>query len=108
MLGLMLTTYGPVSVTFHGGLDDDETMTLAKITTLGDSPNARIKLYQYDAQTGQFHEFDTLIDAKVDEKPHRILAEGISERHREEVGLSPDESIIRWEIDTSADCQGCG
>ena len=103
----MLSTIGPVTVEIHGGIESDgDKITLAKLTSLGGSPHATVKLYQWRADQKNFEEFDQLIECEIAETGRHITIKGQSTRLSEEVGLALNESTVRWEVDLTG-CQEC-
>lgn len=100
----MNATIGPCTVVLSGYVLEREEIKMAKITTLGESPNATLKVYQWD---GNRHvEFDHLVDASVQNKGGSLIVEGTSRKMIEEIGLTPDNARVTWEVEVTG-CEGC-
>lgn len=105
----MQPTLGPVSVRLYDTwLPDGHEMTMCKMTTFGEPPNAMAKLYEWNSDTKnpQFREFDRLIDCTYDEVGERVTIIGRSDRMQEELELPASESIVRWVVDIEG-CESC-
>lgn len=103
----MESAIGPVQVTLFGGVEPEgEVIKRAKLTFLGTSPHAFVKLYQYDEADNRFREFDHLAECVIDETETHLSIKGCSRTMAEELGLPEAESMVRWEVDLQG-CVGC-
>lgn len=103
----MDTTLSPVTVAIYGGQPPDgDEISMAMVTSLGESPHATVKLFQYDFSRKQLVEFDCLTECTVDETGNRIVVEGTSQWATEVNELPVSEANVRWVIDIKG-CQSC-
>lgn len=102
----MNATIGPCDVMVLDAVLEREEYKNAKVTTLGESPNAMFKLYQWE-QGESFVEVDQLINATFTEKGDMLFVEGQSYKMNHELQLPPEQSRVRWEIKMYG-CLGCG
>lgn len=94
---------------FDTWMDDGHEMTMCKMTTLGEPPNAVVKLFEWngDQQSPGFRDFDTLTDCKYHEVGAHVTITGISFRMMNELMLDRANAEVRWEVDIHG-CEGCG
>jgi hypothetical protein len=109
----MNAQYGPCEVRIIGGLQaEDETLPKAKITFLGESPNAIVRLYQFipaseTSAVGRFRCIDTIGAATVsDQGDDGFTVTGVSQQLVEEVGLSDADATVIWEVKIKG-CETC-
>ena len=109
----MNAQYGPCEVRIIGGLQaEDETLPKAKLTFLGESPNALVRLYQFIPATdtssvGRFRVIDTIGAATVtDLDDNGFTVTGVSQQLVEEVGLADKDATVIWEVRIKG-CETC-
>ena len=109
----MNAQYGPCEVRIIGGLNsEDETLPKAKVTFLGESPNAIVRLYQFvpsaeHGSLGRFRVIDTIGAATVsDHDDDGFTVSGVSQQLVEEVGLADSDATVIWEVKIKG-CETC-
>jgi len=106
----MDSSYGPVDVALFGSIyPEGETITKAKITLLGGSPNATARLFIWIQPTnglGRFREFDTITQGEIREGSDGFTITGISQQLIEDVGVAADNAKVTWEV-TYKGCETC-
>jgi hypothetical protein len=102
---MAIITRAIVSVV-DGFADDDSPIERARVTILGESPNATAKLYSWDG--GRFVEYDRLSAARVTEGPGGVQIMGMSDRLMNDVGARGEDAIATWFIDPRRGCVSCG
>ncbi len=118
-------TLGPATVVIKGGIYPTErgqdTFRNAKLSFVGNSPNATVKLYAWEMRQDAdghptsmgFVEIDKLTEARVTENEldGRYDIRGISERFTNEFPHTPDldnEAIVTWDVLVTGQCADCG
>lgn len=115
----MPTTIGPAEVKLTGGTYVSNCkLRLAKLTTLGVSPNATVKIYAWNPPDknvgfpGGFTEYDKLTEATIEsvgDDNSKMRITGKSEMAREDVVNGSDEDItVKWDVKISGSCNDCG
>ena len=104
------SSYGPVSVAIYGGFEPDgDVMTKCKLTLLGESPNATVKLYKWIPDLGiegRFIEYDSLTECNISESGDEVHIAGFSDQMQEQAGLTRENAGVRWVANTTG-CQDC-
>ena len=103
------SSYGRVTLT--GSLyPDGEIIEQAKVDSLGESPNAIAKLYQWQqgspTMPGRWREIDRLLSCTIQRIGDTIVYDGTSEQLTAEVGLAEADAKVRWEYSTK-ECTTC-
>lgn len=105
------TTLGPVNIKLSGGTYvKGAKQDHVKLTFIGVSPNATVKLYLWDDRRKRFDEFDKLTEAVIEEDPDdatkmRII--GKSEMAQELIGHSDADLMVRWDVVVKGSCEDC-
>lgn len=109
----MNAQYGPCEVRIIGGLaSEDEILPKAKLTFLGEPPNATVRLYQFVPTTdhgslGRFRVIDTIAAANVTSTDDNgFTVSGVSQQLVEEVGLAEADAVVTWEVVIKG-CETC-
>lgn len=109
----MNAQYGPCEVRIIGGLQaEDEVLPKAKLTFLGEPPNAVVRLYQFIPSTehgslGRFRVIDTIGAGAVSNlSDDGFTVTGVSQQLVEEVGLAEADATVTWEVIIKG-CETC-
>lgn len=110
-------TIGPATVKTSGGLEvSGNELRNAKLTFIGGSPNATVKLYRWEdtgVRGGRFHEYDCLRKATVvedDNNPDKITITGISQATMEagQGSFQEADALTTWNVMVTGRCGDCG
>jgi hypothetical protein len=93
------------NVTVHGGLDPEgETYRKVRLTMIGNP--ACVVMYSNMLGDGKWEPVDRLTNATVAEGDNRWTISGISDEMVERIGLSPDNAVVRWDVEVIG-CLDC-
>lgn len=104
----MESSYGPVTVQLFGGAHvEGEVLTRCKINIFGESPQATVKLFQFQSFVRRFVEVDRLTMATLKEAGETGFdVDGISDALATEVGLAGDDARVSWHVELHG-CPTC-
>lgn len=102
---------GPATVNLEGGLYVQGcTINLAKVSFLGNSPNATVKIYSWDEGSRRFTEYDKLTGASVsdDERTGMTIISGLSEMVLTDMpGADESDALVTWKVKVTGQCADC-
>lgn len=108
----MPNAIGPATVTFEGGLYvQNASLKNAKLTFLGNSPNAAVKVFSYDEGSRRFTEFDKLTGATItdDERTGMTIISGLSQTVLTDMpGADDSDALVTWKVKVTGQCSDCG